>query len=444
MRAIEDSLKTLVERLTKRFVREKERAAREGYNAALRADRIARLRDRDRVRRQKLTIKDAAWRVMLQAYMLASDNGTLPANMRQIMYQASPLVKHITTGRCWTKSNTFTQRLLPDYMAEHQEETKGWDVLADARGHFTEPHSHHMIGIGTLEVRSFINSWNKHAGGEVSAPEIDASFPTMGPTNRYGTLVYIEKEGFGELVRRAQIAERFDVAIFSSKGESVTAARALVDKHSQAGVKVLVVHDFDLYGLLIAHWLGHDSKRYKFERPPNVIDLGLRLADVERMKLQSEPVVYAQKKNPGHALLKCDDLSTDEIDFLVGQRIDGGHWAGQRVELNAMTARQFVEWLEAKLTEHGYGKVVPDRPTLEIAWRRARRITRVNSAITRVMNQETSDHDADGPPSDLGRRVRDLLNRQPTLCWDLALMRIVEEESRNCAGKKRRVRGRTG
>jgi DNA topoisomerase VI subunit A len=38
-----------------------------------------------------------------------------------------------------------------------------------------------------------------------------------------------EKEGFTEILSAARIAERFDIAIMSTKGMSSTAARRLVD-----------------------------------------------------------------------------------------------------------------------------------------------------------------------------------------------------------------------
>ena len=51
----------------------------------------------------------------------------------------------------------FTQTLLPDYIAEHSEAAT-WNVVFDARGHFTEPHTKRSIGLGTLEVRDYLQS----------------------------------------------------------------------------------------------------------------------------------------------------------------------------------------------------------------------------------------------------------------------------------------------
>ena len=137
---------------------------------------------------------------------------------------------------------------------------------------------------------------SEDVGTDVEPPELDDSFPTSGPVNRFKYALFIEKEGFDPLLERAQIAERYDIAIFSSKGMSVIAARKLVDELSQAGVTVFVLHDFDRAGLLIAHWLSHDSERYRFKFPPNVVDLGLRLADVKRMKLQEDHSCIARRR----------------------------------------------------------------------------------------------------------------------------------------------------
>ena len=46
----------------------------------------------------------------------------------------------------------------------------------------------------------------------------------------------------------AQIAERFDVAIMSTKGMSNVAARILIDRIAPHIESVLVMHDFDVSG----------------------------------------------------------------------------------------------------------------------------------------------------------------------------------------------------
>jgi hypothetical protein len=50
------------------------------------------------------------------------------------------------------------------------------------------------------------------------------------PRNRYGNVLFVEKQGFDELFAEVQLAARYDIAIMSTKGMSVTASRALLDR----------------------------------------------------------------------------------------------------------------------------------------------------------------------------------------------------------------------
>ena len=58
-----------------------------------------------------------------------------------------------------------------------------------------------------------------------------------------------------------------------------------------------------------------------------------------------------------------------------------------RVELNAMTTPQFIEWLDSKMDEHGKGKLIPPADVLEAEL--ARRIdTKVRAALTERILRE--------------------------------------------------------
>jgi DNA topoisomerase VI subunit A len=62
------------------------------------------------------------------------------------------------------------------------------------------------------------------------------------------------------------LAEKYDLAIMSSKGMSVTAARRLADKIcSQYKIPLLILHDFDIAGFSIAATLGANTRRYSFQ-----------------------------------------------------------------------------------------------------------------------------------------------------------------------------------
>ena len=61
-------------------------------------------------------------------------------------------------------------------------------------------------------------------------------------------MLFLEKEGFTQLLDRARISDRYDLAIMSTKGMSVVAARKLIDELTNHGVRAFVVREFDLAG----------------------------------------------------------------------------------------------------------------------------------------------------------------------------------------------------
>jgi hypothetical protein len=366
--------------------------------------------------------------MMVEAYLKASDQGRLPANARQIMYAVRPWVLELTDGKSWKTSSYFTQKLLPNFIDAHPELTAAWDVVFDDRGHLLEPHTQHRIGLGTVAVREYIAEWHADLATDGASMELAHAYPTIGPANRYRYALFIEKEGFQPLLEVAQIAERYDLAIMSTKGMSVTAARQLVERLSEQGVTILVCHDFDKSGFSILHTLQSDTRRYRFQTRPKVVDLGLRLSDVEAMHLQSEPVEYPSHVGPRDNL-RQRGATEEECNFLVRQRGLGG-WTGQRVELNAMTSDQFIAWLEAKLMAVGVQKVVPDRETLEKAYRRAVRQTHVQRAIDEAL--EGLGDAAEIIPDDLVERLSSKLEGSAkswdAVLWDLVVADGSEDE----------------
>jgi hypothetical protein len=303
----------------------------------------------------------------------------------------------------------FCQTLLPDYMEGHGVD---WDVVFDARGHFTEPHDGEVVNLGTLAVRNYLNEIRKakFEDPELSAPGIS----THGPDRNFGAVLFIEKEGFQPLFDRVQLAERHDIAIMSTKGVSVTAARLLVDRMCSAhSIPLFVLHDFDVAGFTILDTLRRDTRRYQFESDFEVIDLGLRLADVRALGLPSEGA--ASSKSSAEAIrdrLHVSGATPEECEFLVHQR----------VELNAMTSQQLIAFIERKLAEHGIKKIVPPKQTLDETYRLFERGRRLQEAYDAV---ETDLDAADvSAPDDIEKRVAKILRDRPTLRWDAAVKEV--------------------
>jgi hypothetical protein len=417
--AIADALEKLVRLATRGWHESKRQADREDRLSEQQLERLRKARRKD-----TYSLKAAAYEVMEEAYLQASGDNTYPANARQVMYAARPGVLKLTGGECWSNSSYFTQTLLPNFVDAHPAVVAGWDVVYDARGHLAEPHTGTSFGLGTLEVRNYIGDWTDDCPEELDELKLPHSYPTSGPANRYQFALFVEKEGFGPLLERARIQERFDIAIMSTKGMSVTAARRLIDDLSQRGVTILVLRDFDRSGFSIVHTMHTDSRRYKYRSRPKIIDLGLRLQDVRALRLPSEPVEYRNaKKDPRIRLRECG-ATPAECKFLVDDRGTGA-WQGRRVELNALTSPRWVAFVERKLVRAGVRKLVPSDEVLASAYARAYRIARVQAALDEAV-AEQSDAEVPDVPPDLSERVRIAIEKTPEP-WDEALWQIVRE-----------------
>jgi hypothetical protein len=321
---------------TKKWTRTRKAEERSPASRSFRRSRLTRERG--------VSFKEAAAEIMEKAYMQASGNGALPANARQIMYAARPHIQEATGKQL--NDNYFTQTLLPDYIEEN--DIDDWDVVYDARGHFTEPHDGESFGVGTLEVRQYLADFQEPS--LIDAGISNAKVETAGPDGNFGAVLFIENEGFDPILKAAQIADRFDLAIMSTKGMGVTAARALADEMcSEYDVPLLLLHDFDKAGFSIAGTLQRDTRRYEFKNSIKVIDLGLGLADVDEMALEAE--YQHHSKASRHSLednLRANGASDEEIAFMF-QDFDRLR-STRRVELNAMTSPQFVAFVECKLS----------------------------------------------------------------------------------------------
>ena len=182
-----------------------------------------------------------------------------------------------------------------------------------------------MALIGTLAVRRYLQGVDRRKIGVPALERVESTFPTSGPANRFGAVLFIEKEGFDEILKAARIAERYDIAIMSTKVMSVTASRLLVDR---LHVPLLVLHDFDQSGFSIIGTLRRSTRRYRFSGPVNVIDLGLTLADIERYGLQAEDQRLAQ----GESTLRQNGATPADI----GQ--ESAKWSGLRQAVDVREA----------------------------------------------------------------------------------------------------------
>ncbi len=390
--------------VTKRWTKQRKAEERDASRTVRRGEAM--------IRSCRVTLKDASFDAIPEAYRKASSDGRLPAHARQIMYAARGAIQERTGERL--DDRYFTQSLLPEYLRVYRAKTADWDVVFDARGHFCEPHTGRVVPLGTLEVRAHLHS-QRSAQQSESRVVTRTLFPTRGPEHRYGAVLFIEKEGFLPIFERAQLAKRYDVAIMSTKGISVVAARQLVDelcgKHQ---IPLLVLHDLDKAGFSILGTLRRDTARYKFRNKFDVVDLGLRLSDVEEHGLDAEDFYLKAKRTSVRSNLLRNGATAEEADFICN---------GQRVELNAFGSAELIAWIESKLAAHGIRKVVPDTAALEQAYRRAVHDEYVSRRVA-DLNREAAQFAAEATiPKSLTAKVRTALTQAPADAWDIAVRR---------------------
>jgi hypothetical protein len=215
------------------------------------------------------------------------------------------------------------------------------------------------------------------------------------------------------LFERVGLAKRFDLAIMSAKGMSNTASRMLVNAIC-SGVPLLVLHDFDSAGIIIKDTLQNDTRRYSYTTPPNVIDLGLQYPDIDG--LLSEP----NDSKISDERLRQAGLGQDAINFL----------STQRVELNAMTSRQLIDFVETKLKQCGVQKVIPDRDTLVKIYHAYAASDQLSDAFDEL--KEKLEQETEGPvhvPDDLEAKLENLLAEKPEITWHCAVRMILDPDS---------------
>lgn len=109
---------------------------------------------------------------------------------------------------------------------------------------------------------------------------------------------------------------------------------------------------------------------------------------------------------------------------------------GRRVELNAMTSPQFLEWLDRKVAEHDRGKVVPPEGVLRARLREqteaalrerlAGQILR-DAGLDELVSRALGERQTRLETLDVGGRVREGLDADPRQQWLSPLERLAQE-----------------
>ncbi len=296
-----DSLVKAITGVTNKWAKTRKAEIRETSKRYHRASRLYQYRD-------YTYVKEAVFEHMEEAIGQASGGGKVQFPARNLFYAMRALVQQADTTRPLTA--TYFDNLINEYEEEYGDIA---GMYRDPRGVLLEPHTTKTVPLGTREVGSY------------ELPEL-----------LYDKLLYVEKKGFAPIFQAYNIPAKYDLAIASSEGYAVKAAKELLARAEGCNITVLCLHDADPWGYNICRKLE--------DAMIDVIDLGLHLEEALEMGLLPE------------------HFSPRRIPY-------GSGWNGQnqRVELNALAADpdQFMKWLEQKLEEHGLKKkLIPDKDAI--------------------------------------------------------------------------------
>jgi len=400
---IANSISSCLEKVTQTLLKEEKRRSRDAAREE---------RKKAQVLRQEIgpNIKECVFHVLPAAIQKATGEGKYPVSARSLYYQVRPLIQEYTNKEL--EYSYFSQTLLTEYQ-------KNYGTIAalyyDPRGYLLEPHTGQSLPIGTLDVKNY--KW---------------------PQWLYNKVLYVEKKGLLPTLQAARIAERYDIAIIAAEGFATEAARLLLKRASKdLDYKLFVIHDADPAGYEIARTLQEETQRmpgYSVE----VIDLGLRVKEAVNMGLEVER--FTRRKRLSSKLT----LETIEREFFEGKQQTPKSWVAKRIELNAMTGPQLVNFIESKLRLAGAtAKVLPPE---EVIKKEAGReyvdklrdkireevIIRLNvSNIVQNIMDDIAVPTFDILPEKIGKALK----RNPPKNWQEFMLDEVEEEVKNAVNQ---------
>ena len=168
-------------------------------------------------------------------------------------------------------------------------------------------------------------------------------------------VIMIEKKGLFDLMKENDFGRRLDAVLMCPQGFSSEAARLMMMIASEMGLSVVVVHDYDINGILILETLKAPTKRRDTYVTGEVVDLGFSYEQLKKLKVRPEPIKL-KKGDRGKldGLLSGGLITAEEHSFL----------SRYRVELNALSPSKLLEWMEEELEKRDLWKTVPEKKEL--------------------------------------------------------------------------------
>ncbi len=175
-------------------------------------------------------------------------------------------------------------------------------------------------------------------------------------------VLIVEKAGLYEVMKANKFDVRLDVTLAYTQGFTTEAGRDMLIVAQNRGLDIVVLHDYDIAGILIYETLTKPTKRLQtFLRREGLYDLGLNWEVIQEIRTRREMTPESVTLNKAHTtalsnLLDAGTISLEEYELLQTGRI----------ELNQLTPLELLEWLERRLDDLGLWKTIPEQCDLDV------------------------------------------------------------------------------
>ncbi len=328
-----------------------------------RQERLAQIEAQKPARKALPDICDVVLELLPNAIEIESASG-LMFNTRRLLYRIRDEVQR-RSGKELVQS--YFDKLITEIEAEQGDLSPL--LIREARGSFSIPHDPAgATPLGTLAVRNFHR-----------------------PAWRFNKIIAIEKDDLRLMLEQAGWDERHDALLVSAKGFNTRAARDLIDKVAETTepVKAFSVHDGDWAGTLIQHTL-QNATLARAARKIEIIDLGLQPWEGVALGLPVERVTVRLTKSGEPTRRPVGEY----VRAATSRAPNGQTWEQwlqySRVELNAFTSAELIDWLDHKMAEVGVGKVIPPNNILRDEFSEQLR-AQIQEAVAEAIEQRLAD-----------------------------------------------------
>lgn len=290
------------------------------------------------VPQQRTSKKDLMHQYFYRGYLMASGDEEYLTKARQVFYACRDMINwdhEVDLNQ--SDYNTFSQEVLTEkFKSDSTLEEK---ILLDRRGFFTDPFTGVEMPVGTKDVLDYIHDKpvNKIITSEAKIYSIPIHL-------RFNKVLFIEKEGFNDILTRSGLVDELGLGIISTKGFGTRAAKKLILHLIDNNVKVYLFNDCDIAGYLIHEKFASGSNT--FEQALPVEHLGLTVADIDDLGKRDKAEVATYRRPYNDAL---EMLTEDEREFFIADPYAYQKRKFRRVEINALTTPEIIAYLRERI-----------------------------------------------------------------------------------------------